>query len=296
MDINAYASIAAYFLGIPNSGVSQVVYVDLNPDITVDEAAFPFGLDMNSDEIIDFEFLHSAFSFYSAPFNSYRYRIDMLVKPLNSQNAISGSYHYHGTFYGGAWWYYPYALLVNDTINESGIWQVGSAQILGLITIDSDDSFIHYAAAADWFNSEISETTNRFIGVRFIDIENSIHYGWVRCDLINSGNTLIIKDYAYNATNDYGLYAGTEISINSSIAKDEWNIFTNNNILNIHYNGIDFEISKVSIYSSNGELMYNAELSMNFTPIDVSELEHGIYFVVVEDNSKRVTKELFLGF
>ena len=42
--------------------------------------------------------------------------------------------------------------------------------------------------------------------------------------------------------------------------------------------------------------MYNAELSMNFTPIDVSELEHGIYFVVVEDNSKRVTKELFLGF
>jgi hypothetical protein len=292
--LSAYASLAGFFLGMIPSVKSQVIYTDIDPDIIVNDPGVNIELDLDQNGTFDFSFLHSSFVFYSPGHNSYRLRIDMLASPLNTLNAIAGSYDYHGTFSGGYWWYYPYALNFNSKIDANTSWQTSSQQILALVTIDSDDSFVHYTPDADWFNSVVDETIDHFLGVRFIDVENLTHYGWIRCDVIDSGKTLVIKDYAYNDTPNDGIYAGTLITSTQEALNSDWNVYAYNNKLCINLGNSNVTATELNLYNINGTLVMSTNLHQPNTVLSLQEFESGLYIVEIKNELYRFTEKLFI--
>ncbi len=294
--LSAYASMSAFFLSFFQNADAQIIYVDIDPDLIIDDTGVSHDLDLDGNGSTDFSFLHSSFTFYSPGGDSYRHRIDLLATPAISLNAIAGSYHYHGTFSGGTWWYYPYALPYNTKIDAYDQWQANSSQILALITIDSDDGFILYSPAADWFNSTIEETIDHYLGIRFVDNENKNHYGWIRCDVIDTGRTLIIKDYAYNDTPDNGLYAGTFMSPISSLSnKSNWNIYTFNNVLIIKSEQQITEDTQLNIYNSAGILVYNSLLVNNYSTINLNDYAQGFYIAEVKNACESLTNKIMVS-
>lgn len=294
--LSAYASLSGYFLSGFQSSEAQVVYIDIDPDMIIDEPGSSQELDMDGNGIADFSFLFSSFTFYSPGHNSYRNRIDILVKPLNSLNALAGTSDYHGTFSGGAWWYYPYALAYNSKIGASDLWQTNDEQILALVTIDSDDGIVHYAPDADWFNSNIEETIDHYLGVRFIDSENMSHYGWVRCDVIDSGKTLILKDYGFNNFPENGIYAGTLITtILSEEENMNWNIFAVNNTLYINTQMSLDKVTYLNVFNSAGSLVFNSLLTETNFSVNLEGYALGIYVVEVKSESSKIHKKIVIN-
>src|SRR4029079_6070694 len=49
--------------------------------------------------------------------------------------------------------------------------------------------------------------TDHYLGLRFSDGTDTF-YGWIRCDVANHAESLTVKDYAYNANPNEGLFAG----------------------------------------------------------------------------------------
>lgn len=292
--LSAYASLAGCFLSMIPNADSQIVYTDIDPNIIVNDPGVNIELDLDQNGTFDFSFLHSSFVFYSAIDNSYKLRFDLLAQPINSLNAIAGSYDYHGTFSGGSWWYFPYALNFNSKIDPNISWQINSQQILALVTIDSDDSFIHYTPDADWFNSAVDETIDHYLGVRFVDIENLIHYGWIRCDVIDSGKTLVIKDYAYNDTPNDGIYAGTLITSTKNITSSNWSIYSNNNQLFVNFENANYIGTSLNVFNINGALVMTRELSGEHNVINLQEFESGVYLVEVKNDNYKSVKEIFI--
>ena len=292
--LSAYASLSGCFLSMLPNAESQILYTDIDPDIIVDDPGVNIELDLDQNGTFDFSFLHSSFVFYSAIDNSYKLRFDILAQPINSLNAIAGSYDYHGTFSGGAWWYYPYALNFNSKIDGNNSWQNSSQQILALVTIDSQDGFVHYTPDADWFNSILDETIDHFLGVRFIDGENLTHYGWIRCDVIDSGKTLVIKDYAYNDTPNDGIYAGTLITLTQESLIADCKVFVNSSELFINLNSSNLIGAGIYIYNIKGASVMTGNLLESNTAISLEGVESGIYFVEIKNNNYKFTEKFFI--
>lgn len=292
--LSAYTSMSVCFLKIATHAHGQIVYHDFDPDIVIDEPGVSEELDLDGNGFADFSFLNSSFTFYSPGHDSYRNRLDILAKPLNSLNAIAGTYDYIHTFYGGGWWYYPYALAYNSVIDAFDQWQNHYHQILALITIDFEDGDIHYAPDADWFNSNISETIDHYLGIRFVDSENQNHYGWIRCDVIDSGKTLVIKDYAYNETVDNGIYAGTLIGAFPEGLDIYWTVYAFDHQLYVYVGTPQTEDFKFRIFDINGSLMFSSHLMDKYSTFDLKALAAGVYLVEIQSSMNRYTKKIFL--
>lgn len=165
---------------------------------------------------------------------------------------------------------------------------------MALVTIDSDDSFIHYTPDADWFNSIVDETIDHFWGVRFIDGENLTHYGWIRCDVIDSGKTLVIKDYAYNDTPNDGIYAGTLITSTKNITSSNWSIYSNNNQLFVNFENANFLGTSLNVFDINGALVMTRELLGGHNVINLQEFESGVYLVEVKNDNYKLVEQVFI--
>ncbi len=166
---------------------------------------------------------------------------------------------------------------------------------MALITIDSDDGFVHIAPFPNWYNSVINETIDHYLGVKFIDNDSFNHYGWIRCDVIDSGETLILKDYAYNSLPDVGLYAGELISnINEVSENNEIVIYTYNDELYIIMQDLIRPDAKLNIYNINGALVFTSDLKNNFSTFDLHNLDGGYYLVEVKNEAKRVINKIFI--
>lgn len=292
LNLSAYAAFSSYFL-TSHLVEAQVVYVDLDPDIVIDAPGVDIPFDFDGNSIYDFSFLHSSFTFYSAPYNSYKKRVDLLAKPLSTFNAIAASSHYHGTFSGGAWWYYPYALIYNSLINGLDAWKTNHQQILALITIDSEDGDVHYTPYANWFNSTIEQTIDHYLGIRFLDSENLTHYGWIRCDVVDSGTVLIIKDYAYNNTPEHGVYAGSLISSISEPLALNVNIYTYNNVLYALLNSAEEEF-ELYLYDLKGSIIMTETIKSDYSSFDLQAINSGVYLVEIKNQIHTYSKKILI--
>jgi hypothetical protein len=114
---------------------------------------------------------------------------------VDSGNAIAGS------FYAGQV-STPYALAAGDTVGKPGqLFQTTYSPNPQSLGVNSAQGTLSYG---NWLGQ-----TNKYLGLKFVS-NGQIHYGWVRIDFRNSatGDTIIIKDYAYEDIANKPIIAG----------------------------------------------------------------------------------------
>ena len=277
--LSQYASFAVAFLLTGNSK-AQAVYTDIDPDIILDNNWETAGVDMNNDGIIDFGFLNRSFDF-STYYSYYSSHLNALYAgPQSPNNEIAALTHVITPFYGGFTVYFPFALNESELIDESLIFHNDGYQIIAYRYIQTDGDY--FPKGGIWY----PEVLDHYLGVRFYDSLDCLHYGWIRCDVLENGKKLTIKDYAFETKCETGIYAGDIIGDTTTIAVDntQFNkstIYNYNNtlIINIDPNLIG---SNYSVTSTEGKLISSGKLNQSNNTTQLI-CPPGMYIVTIKN-------------
>lgn len=291
----SYASAAACYLGIHNDVCGQVVYTDVDPDLIFDERLEGGGLDIDNNGTIDFLFLNSSFTFYNYIFGSYRLKQDIIAGPAIPSNAIAGIYNTWSNGSDVFTIYYPYALMAGEVINNSLQWQNEDYQILAMRTLYETGDICGMAFSCNWYNFDIEETIDHYLGIRFTDEDHNNYFGWIRCDVKDEGRTLIIKDYAYEVIPEHPIVAGDTLHYVSVENQNmlEASVYVIED--NLHVLLKDFENeAQILIYDLAGRLLHSQKISDKAIVIELN-FPNGNYFINIFSDSGRFTKQIYLN-
>lgn len=233
-----YSGLAASFLFINLKINSQAIYTDIDPDIVLDADFDALGVDMDNNGDFDFAFIKFSYT-TSDSVLEYQKIEKMFCGPYgNPANMIAGTH---------PWRYYPYAIESGEMIdNELLFYNYGYQRMAyqrfssfaGLSTV----ILMHYGGK--WYPEEL----DHYLGVKFEDNDECLHYGWIRCSVEDSGRILTVKDYAYEMKCEVGILAGNVVgdtAVDISEAQlSNFNVYSFNNVVHIHIESINaaFEI------------------------------------------------------
>ena len=286
--LKEYSGFATAFLFINANTNAQVIYTDIDPDIELNLDGQTAGIDMDNNGTIDFAFLKSSATFTTFFVSSdiTLYRNAAWVGPFVSSNFVAGTY-FQLTESGGIY-YIPYAIEFGNLIDENLSFQNNGFQIMASeMRVASGGLF---NARGKWW----PDVEDHYLGVRFVDVEEFYHYGWIRCT-VDSAETIIIKDYAYEANANQPIAAGDTISY-VSIGDAQ-----NNLNLNVYsfgstvYIKINEKLNNKSmhIYNLAGREIYSDALKNQFSEINL-DTPKGIYLVEIIADEGRYTKKVYL--
>jgi len=168
---------------------AQILYTDVSPDVVL-SGNDTLGVDMDQNGVNDF----------------------MAVTVDSNQTKVAG----FGYYYNPAGASYPSQQVLGSLYTNSG----GSSsnfvsKLDANALVDANGGFIQGGFLAGMLNGVVLNgaqwdgVTDKFVGVRFYKFStNSFHYGWVRMDVSNGGTSIIVKDYALNATAANSILAG----------------------------------------------------------------------------------------
>ncbi|MBP9705547.1 MAG: T9SS type A sorting domain-containing protein [Chitinophagales bacterium] len=293
--LSAYTAIASCFLTLHQETNAQVIYIDIDPDIILDERTEVFGLDMDDNGFYDFAFLNSSFNTFNSIFSSFRLRQDIAFGPQTSQNAIAGILNSFSTGYGVYTNYYPFALNAGEVINNLLTWQTWGYQILALRTFYETGAINDVCDYCNWYNLDVTETINGYLGIRFIDDEEQNHYGWIRCDVKDEGRTLVIKDYAYELQADYPIVAGSTehyVGVNNLSNLNKAVIYSFGNTIYYHLPSEEIG-SEITLFDFAGKIIYSGIINETYSSISPNCLP-GIYIVRITTSTQSVTRKVSL--
>lgn len=158
------ALVGGIVLASANESEAQVVYHDISPDTVVNAAHPSYSLDLNNDGTVDFKIIRrnnaGNVDFYT---NSYT-----MVTPASTPHSAK--------------------LSLTDTVSSS-------KQYTAFWTIGSDNNGT-INSSLPWVGGE----TDKYLGVRFKDLNNIYYYGWIKVSLAADFSVLTIKDYAYESS------------------------------------------------------------------------------------------------
>lgn len=291
--INSYAMAAGCFLCVNHDVLAQVVYTDIDPDIILDEGGEAAELDMNDDGVPDFFFHNNSFQYYDTSWLSVRTMKNILAGPDEMGNALAGISNYFNTGYNGFTWYYPFALEQTIAINEELTWQDTETQIMALRIFSEDGDLVGLGFYCYWSETE---TIDKYLGVKFKDLDNQLHYGWIRCDVLDEGRTLIIKDYAYEAIPEYPVVAGDTIHyVNAESLTQGFNatVYAFSNTIYINLNEVMHDV-EVYVYDVAGKQVYSNKIEDQASQIELLKSK-GYYFVKLYSNKGELIKKIYIN-
>jgi hypothetical protein len=162
---------------------AQIVYTDVNPDIT---STGTYNLDLNNDGITDFIIAHTTSTATHQPCGT-RTSNFIKITPQGS-NAIISS----GNF--------PVKLSNGSTINSSSLtWNNTANQVL-------TESFWNIITCQSYIISEWYSVVDGYLGFKLI-LNNNTYYGWARLNT-TAASTFTIQDYAFNSIPNQPILAG----------------------------------------------------------------------------------------
>jgi hypothetical protein len=128
---------------------------------------------------------------------------------------------------------------------------------------------------------------DKYLGVRFM-IGNDTHYGWVRLSVTSDADSIIIKDFAYQAQPGVGLTADQSTGIAPQQSSTD-RVYSFNNVL--HVNRQNAQPATVTVYNVLGEAVITEQTTdVNYTT-SLENLTTGIYMVSVKtEEGESVTK------
>ena len=287
----AYSLFANASVIVGNVANGQVVYTDINPDIVLDSAGEEYMLDIDGDGEADFRFVNSSFVVPTGPTFTYSSNVsilrqDLAAGPQISQNALAGLSDYIDFATGGFTRYYPYRMNKNNIIDSSLSWQNEETQVLVVKDMVNNNN-----APVNSGGYWIGDAIDKYLGIRFKDEDNEKHYGWVRCDVLNEGRTLIIKDYAIELEANQAIRAGSQVAINDNVM--EANVFFDVNVIHIIFTARPEEYIQFRLFNLAGKEIFNTMIIDQDVTLEAN-LNPGIYAVKMTSSTMDHGSTLFI--
>lgn len=210
-----YGALSVAMAGVADAS-GQIVYTDVNPDVTNGGGGTSDFIDINNDGINDFVIGTTA---DAIGFNG--------INPTDSWVGSEGSY------------LYPFALDSGDPISAGNIDWYGGPSNVGTLNYNSCYSG---AGASNWCG-----VTDKYLGLRF-QIAGNTHYGWARLDVTLPADSFTLKDYAYNTVADAPINAGqTTLSTEEFSSKTIKIVALNESIrLSNLFSKVDYQLFDIS--------------------------------------------------
>ncbi|MBK7037835.1 MAG: T9SS type A sorting domain-containing protein [Chitinophagales bacterium] len=299
--LKEYSILSVTFLLLNNNSTAQIIYTDIDPDMILDTYEEEGFVDMDNNGLIDFSFQRGNTQYVTTTYSgelgeTFTRTVIWASFPDSPENEIAGSYN---TFSSSFTRYYPYAINLGDIITKVGpdglSFQDWPFQRMAYKL--KFNSGILIGSGGNWFPEKI----DRYLGVHFVDSDDNYHYGWIRCSVIDSGDVLIIKDYAYEMEVDKPIYAGDTINFNGieeiylpgiTIYSFESDIYI---IADDKYiNSKEVKTASVKILDLSGDLIYETTLNEKNTKITFDELPPSLYLVEVTLGNDKMVKKVIL--
>jgi hypothetical protein len=140
-----------------------------------------------------------------------------------------------------------------------------------------------------------NESINKYLGFKLKDDASDFHYGWIRCDVLDEGRTMIIKDYAYELTPDNPILAGDTahyIGLSTQEEKIEPVVYCENK--KVFISNLDKNCD-VSIYNLNGGIIINKEVKTGSVEFDLQNVANGAYLVVFKNENEIRSKKIIIN-
>lgn len=284
-----YSLLATSMLAGRSPLEGDVIYTNID-DIILDDNYENYLIDLNDDGIGDFEFTKFSGTylfFTSSGFTELRNFDWITITPKNNDgedyNEIAGK---SSSTYFSYLVYWPYALsngmLIDDNLNFN---QIAGVELLAS-RIDLYPGGAVISGNGYWY----PEIEDQFVGVRFLDLDSNFHYGWIRCSVMDSGEVLVIKDFAYETQIEHPIIAGDTISyvsiepvnlIGTNIYSFGKTLYIISEQLMVH--------AELSIFDLNGNSVYQEELNCKTAVLKLNLLE-GLYIIELKNDMGRSIK------
>ena len=263
--IRAYSAIATGILAISATAQGQIIYHDVNPDVTL-TGNDSLMLDINNDGVIDF-------TLYQQHYVSGANVIDgeMITPKSNNKLLSSGSY--------------LRVLNNNDRISQNDtVWgSYGYFLAKGI-----------YAGKPIQYGHWTGGITDKFAGFK-IKKSGSWYYGWARFDVDSSAKSITIKDWAYNNYPNSQIKAGQLVSSINDLDKDhEISVFLDNRTLTIKQKENTIENPTITIYNSAGQEIRKTNLVNNHAEINLRDVVPGLYIVRIDSGKGSSSHKIIL--
>ncbi len=285
--LGAYALSASVFLQFSNTALSQAIYVDLDPDVVLDKNDY-LHLDIEiTNDPIDFVFSNRS----GTPLYTDSEHFSVLnLRPSGNAVFASGHYLYPGYRYS------VFAISAGQLINDSLVFYEFWNQYMAYRTIDGPPGISFTAEGGFWY----PEKLDHYVGIKFTDSLMCNHYGWIRCDVTDSGTVLTIKDYAFEMKCDVGIIAGdtigdtTHVNIEDNFSGNlDATIYTFNNELFIIINSF---ANNYTVHISNlaGVVLMSNNFTSQKTNINLESFSSGVYFVEVANGNINAVRKIII--
>ncbi len=299
-----YSTFAITFLAIQTVD-AKVVYTDIEPDIVLDHNLQFAYVDMDNSGVSDFWFWNVSYYTSFSGFGNVNYIEKLWAGAVGTYaNEIAGITSYPVNLI-----YLPYALAEGELINSDLSFQNWLYQRMAWkinhIGETGSGMYINLQDEGGYWYPELED---HYLGVHFLDENDKYHYGWIRCSVLDTGRTLIIKDYAYERFVDSAIVAGDLIGVIPNVSFDSnffhtaieeptsqltnCIIYSFGQTVYIH-NALQTENSIGNIYTAKGELIYTNKLTQTNTSIVLTQ-PAGVYFVEILQNGNRNVKKIIL--
>jgi len=244
-----YGALSVAIAGVSETN-GQIMYTDLNPDFAGGNGT-NYALDMDNDTVADFGIIGAtapAVGFYG-------------VLPSNSFVGSNPGY------------IYPFALDSGDVISSAQtIWYGGTSNVGTLNYV----SCYNGIGGSNWCG-----VTDKYLGLRF-QIAGNTHYGWARLDVSASGDSFILKDYAYNSVADEAINAGQD-----GLSVDE------NQLSEIKITALNKTIAlfnlpqdtDYTLYNISGKSVLNGQIQGDTHVIEANTVATGVYILELKDSN-----------
>ena len=280
--LKQYSLFTSTFLLVKDA-YNEVVYTDIDPDI-VFEFTDAIGIDMDNNGTYDFAFLkysHSYIIITSVSSESVTILRDQVwAGPYYIENRIACPW----LTFSGSPAYLPYALSEGILIDDDLSFQNYGYQLLA-VRIDARNSTTtqYLSGTGNWW----PESIDHYLGVSFIDESSNYHYGWIRCSVIDSIESFVIKDYAYETQENYPIVAGdTSTNVNTLDLENNLTAVVYSFNKNL-YIKLDQAIEpSLYIYDLNGKFVLQEKINSQNKMISLKSLSTGIYIIELRDDKK----------
>ena len=292
--LKQYSAFSSSFLLLNSVLSSQVVYVDIVPDIELQMDGQFEILDIDDNGVNDFAFLKTSgdYFFWNGSSSVIRSRQALWAYPLgDSMNGIAGAYLPASTA-GGGGLYVPSVLSLSELINSDLNFQNANLQLLGygFYAFLSPEGTWH-EGGGNWHEG----IEDGYVGIRFVDEDACNHYGWIRCTTTDSSKKLILKDYAYDLQCNHPLKTGdTTIYVGINNLENNLNtvIYSFEGMLYIRLNK-KAEIASINIFDVTGDKVFTGSIIDQYTRIKF-ENRSGMFVVQIVSEFDKINKTVFI--
>jgi hypothetical protein len=279
-----YSTSALTFIALKSNANAQAVYVDIDPDTTLLPPYESYLLDIDDVGFVDYKFTVIDATVYSDWCECYVHIMNAILGGIGSRVAFT-TYQFTSNQY-----------LISALTNGANIREdLNFTQISGQLAyrIIPDFSFYYAFEGGDWF----PEAIDKYVGIRFTDSLDCMHYGWIRCSVEDNGTKLTIKDYAYETKCDVGIVAGdmigdTSVAIN---ALNNLNAHVYSFEKTLHIQTGSAETYTVTISNVSGQQLFKNTISGLYTKIDLQLFAPGIYVVSLISGDFHYVKKVVIG-